>query len=304
MKLALVGSVAYDDILSPEGARQNLLGGSATYASFAAARFTDVGVVAVVGEDFSPEHTRLFSERGIDTTNLAFEQGRTFRWAGEYSLDFTSRTTHRTELNVFERFNPRMGDTARAAELLFLGNIAPELQLSVLDQAAGARFVALDTMNLWITTRREALLAVLPRVDLLVINDEESHLLTGLRNVHRAAERVLALGPKAVIIKRGEYGSALYAGDQAFLLPAFPVRRVIDPTGAGDSFAGGLLGYLAREGRTDFDALRRAVVVGTIVASFTVEDFSVSRLLSLTPAELRARLQRFAQHTAWSDVEV
>lgn len=300
MRLAVVGSIAYDHVKSPFGEHADLLGGSATYSSIAARRFADVAVVAVVGDDFQDAHWRLFRERGVDIRDVAsVAGGQTFRWAGEYAPDFTSRHTLATHLNVFADFAPALGESCKSAELLFLANIAPELQLNVLAQAKAPRFVALDTMNYWITTRREALLDVLKRVDMLLINDEESHLLSGLRNIHAASEKILALGPKTLVIKRGEHGANLYTDGRAFILPAYPTRHVIDPTGAGDSFAGGFLGFLAQHERFDFEALKMAMVMGTLVASFTVEDFSVGRLLTLDDEAWQKRRSRFADITQW-----
>lgn len=303
MSLLVVGSVAYDSIDAPAGKRGDQLGGSATYFSLAASRFTDVKLLAVVGEDFEQAHVHLLEKHRVDTGGLErITGGKTFRWSGVYSEDYTSRTTLSTDLNVFEHFAPKLSEDYKDAVNLFLANIHPALQRDVLDQARRPRFVACDTMNLWIDTAREELGAVMRRVDLLSINDEESFLLTGLRNIHLAAERILEMGPRFLIIKRGEFGCALYAPGRCFLIPAFPVTNLVDPTGAGDSFAGGMMGYLANCPTVDFEAIRQAIVVGTLVASFAVESFSVERLAGFAPDELRQRQARFQDVTGWREV--
>ncbi|RJO67486.1 MAG: sugar kinase [Myxococcales bacterium] len=302
MRLVIVGSVAYDTIATAQATRERILGGSASYAGLAASRFAPAGIVAVVGDDFAREHLELLRAHGVDVSGVERLAGKTFFWSGVYSEDFCERKTIETQLNVFRNFAPKLSCHFKETEYLFLANIQPELQLQVLDQVARPRFVACDTMNLWIDTRLDALKEVFRRVDLATVNDEEARLLTGLRNIHRAAEAILAMGPKYLIIKRGEHGSALYGEGRMFALPAYPVERVVDPTGAGDSFAGGLLGALAKTNRTDFDGLKAGVVAGTLVASFTVEDFSVARLCAIGDADLRERAGRFAACTHWDDV--
>lgn len=304
MSVVVVGSVALDSIKTPNGNRDDILGGSATFFSLAASRFTDVRVVAVVGDDFPEEHLELLKRHQVDTRGIEHVPGgKTFRWAGEYSEDYTSRTTLDTQLNVFEKFQPRLSEEYRRTGTLFLANIHPQLQLEVLSQVEDLNFVACDTMNLWIDTTRDILAEVMKRVDLLVINDEESFLLTGLANIHLAAEKILEMGPRYLIIKRGEFGAALFGEDRLFLLPAYPVTRLIDPTGAGDSFAGGMMGYLAGVKQIDFEALKQAVVLGALVASFSVEAFSVDRLVDLDSSELAERQRRFHQITGWTPLD-
>ena len=300
MTILVVGSVAYDTIKTHAALRERILGGSATYFSLAASRFAKVRLVAVVGEDFKEEHVRVFEKHDVCTAGLQrIQGGKTFFWSGVYSDDFVQRTTLETQLNVFEQFDPLLSEPYRNSEILVLGNIHPDLQLKVLDQIQSPRFSVLDTMPLWIQNTRQSLEKVISRVDCLVINDEESFLLSGQRNIHKAAEHILQMGPRFLIIKRGEFGAALYDKNQVFLLPAFPVGKVVDPTGAGDSFAGGLAGHLARETDITFAAVREAVVTGTLVASFTVEDFSVDRLMGLTTEELERRRRAFFEATRW-----
>lgn len=300
MPVVVVGSVAYDSVKTATDERRRAFGGSASYFSIAASLFTDVKLVGVVGEDFEDEHYRLLQDHGVDTAGLnRVEGGKTFHWSGVYSDDFVERTTISTELNVFENFKPELTPEFRKCPVLFLGNIHPQLQLDVLNQMESLRFVACDTMNMWIENNLDSLKQVLKRIDLLTINDEEAMLLSGNRNVHLAADKILEMGPKYLIVKRGEFGSALYGEGKSFLLPAYPVKDVTDPTGAGDSFAGGLMGYLGKKKALSFDEIRQGVVTGTLVASFTVEDFSIDRLRHLTIDELAERRSRFAEMTAW-----
>ena len=299
MSLLIVGSVAYDSIRTAKEQRDEILGGSATFGSLVSSRFADSSVVAVVGDDFAEDHLALLENNGVGISGIERVQGgKTFRWSGVYSEDFTERTTLYTQLNVFEQFSPKLADSHRQAEYLFLANIHPQLQLSVLDQIESPKFVAADTMNLWIDTEPVALAEVLKRVDMLLINDEESFMLSGKKNIHEAALKILEMGPNYLVIKRGEFGCAFYGEGKTFVLPAFPIDNVIDPTGAGDSFAGGLMGYLAAGGVIGYSTIRDAIVVGTLVASFTVEDFSVERLISLTDSELELRKDRFLAITA------
>ncbi len=305
MSVLVVGSVAYDSIKTAAESRVDILGGSATYFSLAASLMSGVRIVAVVGEDFKQEHIDLLNRHGADTTGLQrVAGGETFRWSGVYSDDFVERTTLETHLNVFEKFQPQLNEQYRKTTDLFLANIMPALQTDVLDQMENTRFVACDTMNLWINTAREDLDAVMKRVDLLVINDEESFLLTGKRNIHQAAPEILAMGPKYLIVKRGEFGCALFAEGKSFLLPAFPVQNVSDPTGAGDSFAGGMMGYLSGCETIGWEQIKQAIVTGTVMASFTVEDFSVDRLTGLTAEQLSQRIRAFGEQTQWSDFEI
>jgi len=298
-KILVVGSVAFDDIETRAGKRVEILGGAATYISLAASGLSPVQLVAVVGEDdFPEEHVKLLSSHGVDMSGLERVPGRTFRWSGVYSNDFSTRTTLDTQLGVFASFDPKIPKSHAAANYVMLGNINPELQLAVLDSVEGAPFVTTDTMNLWIDIALDALKAVMRRTDLLVINDEEAFMLTGERQVVRAAERVRAMGPKSVIIKRGEHGAFLFHEEGTFFAPAFPLPEVVDPTGAGDSFAGGLLGYIASVGARDFISLKRGMLYGAAIASATCEAFGVERLAKLTQPEIVDRLTAIRALTA------
>jgi len=303
--VVVVGSVALDSIKAIAGEHKDILGGSATFFSLAASRFTDVKVVAVVGEDFPKEHIEMLHSHQIDTEGL--EQvagGKTFRWSGVYSDDYVERTTLDTQLNVFETFQPKLSEEYQQTPILFLANIHPALQLDVLNQTKKCEFVACDTMNLWIDTTMDTLAEVMKKVDLLTINDEESFLLTGKRNIYLAAEEILKMGPKYLIIKRGEFGAVLFAKNKRFLLPAYPVTNVIDPTGAGDSFAGGMMGYLSTCDTIGFEEIKRSVVVGTLIASFSVEDFSVTRLEALEISELEEREKYFSEVTGFNSFKM
>lgn len=289
MSALVVGSVALDTVITPYGRVTDALGGSASFFSVAARLFTPVNVVAVVGEDFPREYLDLFRRRGIDLSGLSVVPGKTFRWAGEYGSDLNSRTTIETRLNVFAEFDPTVPPAYRDPRFLFLANIDPVLQRKVLDQVNRPEMVLLDTMNFWIEGAREPLLEVLGRVDAVFLNDAEARQLTGESNLVKAARGVLSMGPSLVVVKKGEHGSVLFAREFTFSAPAFPVESVFDPTGAGDTFAGGFVGHLARAGRVDEAGLRRAVVVGTVMASFSVESFSLDRLAEVTLEEVAAR---------------
>jgi sugar/nucleoside kinase (ribokinase family) len=303
MSLLVVGSIALDSVETPFGRRDDVLGGSATYFSTAASFFGPVRLVAVVGEDFPEEHVRFLASRGVDTAGLERAPGRTFRWRGRYEFDLNQAHTLETQLNVFATFRPRLPEAYRDSEHVFLGNIDPDLQRAVLDQVRAPRFVACDTMNYWIQSKRESLLATLKRVDMLFVNDAEVRQLAGESNVVVAAREVLAMGPRAVVVKRGEYGALFFSGDEVFAASAYPLPAVFDPTGAGDSFAGGFMGYLARH-RAERGALRRAMVLGGVLASFAVEEFSLERLKRLTPAEIRTRYAEFRQLSHFDDLEL
>lgn len=295
--LLVVGSVAIDSIRTPFGARERSLGGSATHFSVAASFFTDVGVVAVVGGDFSAEDESVFHDRKIDTSGLErVKDGKTFRWAGEYSFDLNTAHTLDTQLNVFGDFKPQLSPEAAEAPYLFLGNIQPTLQREVRMQSK-AKFVAMDTMNLWIDTARDELLKTIAVVDALIINDAEARQLAGESNIIKAAKAILKLGPKMLLVKRGEYGAAFFSNEAYFATPAFPVEEVADPTGAGDSFAGGFMGYLAKHGQLDEKSVRRAIIYGSVMASFNVEQFSCDRLRALKPEQIDQRINRFSEFT-------
>jgi sugar/nucleoside kinase (ribokinase family) len=293
--LLVVGSVALDTVTTPFGAAREVLGGSATYFSYSASFFTRVRLVATVGEDFPSEHFRLLEDRGVDLAGLQVSQGRTFRWAGEYGYDLNEAKTLETQLNVFADFKPVLADTLRTAPFVFLANIDPELQLDVLRQMRRPKLVALDTMNFWIDGKRQALLPVLAEVDVLVINDAEARQLAREPNLVKAARAIVALGPRTVVVKRGEYGALMVSDRQFFFAPAYPLESVFDPTGAGDTFAGGFMGYLAAEDAIDPAAVRRAIVYGSVMASFTVEDFSLRRLHRLTRDDVKERYDAFRE---------
>jgi sugar/nucleoside kinase (ribokinase family) len=292
--LLVVGSVALDSVETPFGKVQEVLGGSATYFSYAASFFTRVRLVGPVGQDFPAEHVRLLRERGVDVSGLQRSTGRTFRWRGEYGYDLNEARTLETQLNVLAEFHPTLGAELRRVPFLFLANIDPGLQLDVLRQMAERpRLVALDTMNFWIQGKRDALMRVLAEVDVVTINDAEARQLAQEPNLVRAARAIATMGPKTVVVKRGEYGALMIADGAFFIVPAYPLESVYDPTGAGDTFAGGFMGYLAAQGRTDGATMRRALVYGSVMASFTVEDFSLNRLTRLHDKEIDERFAAF-----------
>jgi len=293
--LVVVGSVALDSVKTPFGNVTEALGGSATYFSYAASFFNQVRVVGAVGSDFPKEHLELLSGRGVDVTAIEVLPGqKTFRWTGEYGFDLNEARTLDVQLNAFAAFKPKLGPLHRKARFLFLANIDPVLQLGVLSQMERPALTALDTMNFWIEGKRADLLRVLERVDVLLINDAEARMLAGEPNLVKAARAITGMGPRTVVIKRGEYGSLLLSDGQFFFAPAYPLETVFDPTGAGDTFAGGFMGYLAQNDATDLASLRRAMVRGATLASFTVEDFSLDRLKRLEPREIESRLIVFA----------
>lgn len=293
--LVVVGSVALDTVATVRDRRADVLGGSVSYACTAASFFRKPGLVGVVGDDFPEEYSRRLQRFGVDMRGLQRKPGKTFRWSGVYEADMNRRRTISTELNVFADFWPELPPDYRECRFLFLANIEPRLQIHVLDQVRKPGFVAADTMNLWIHTAREDLLKVIRRVHLLLVNDEEARLLSGEASLWKAAKIILKMGPRFLIIKRGEYGSVLVSAAGRFLLPAFPVDDVRDPTGAGDCFAGGLMGFLALRGRTDEPTLRRAMMHGTVLAAFCVEDFSLDRFHTLKALHVAARYADFCR---------
>ena len=301
MSILVVGSVAFDDVATATDSRERLLGGAATYSSCAAGRFAPTRLVAIVGDDFAEEHVELLRSQGVDLEGLERAEGKTFAWGCRYEEDMNVRTTLFTDLNVFAGFHPKLPQSYRDSELVFLANIHPDLQHEVLDQVDDPQLVVCDTMNLWIETARDSLERLLERIDVLVINDEEARMLTGERNQLRAAAQLLQRGPKWLIIKRGEYGAAMFGGKGLFIVPAYPLEEVPDPTGAGDTFAGGFVGSLAAAGRIDEAAMRRAVVHGSAMASFACESFGLDRLLSLTPEELAGRVKAFRDLSSFED---
>jgi sugar/nucleoside kinase (ribokinase family) len=295
----IVGSVAFDTLHIAQRCHSKVLGGAATYASLAASHFAPVQLVGVVGRDFPDSATQLLRGRGIDIAGLEVADGETFHWEGRYSEDLSSRETLRTDLNVFADFKPRIPQAFRAAPFVMLGNIDPTLQLEVLEQMDKPRFVLADTMNLWIDIKHAELVKLCGRIDLLVLNDEEARQLTDKQNLVHAAHALQQLGPKQVIIKKGEHGALLFQGEEAFALPALPLSKVVDPTGAGDTFAGALIGFLARSNDVSSPNLRKALVYGSVLASFCVEGIGVERLAAATPADVHARFDQFRRLTSF-----
>jgi cytidine kinase len=293
VSLLVVGSIAFDSIETPHGTVEDALGGSASFFAYTASFFTRPRLVGVVGEDFPAEHRRLFQSRNIDTAGLVTQPGQTFRWRGRYHQDMNARDTVEVHLNVFGKFDPVLPTAFRDSTHVFLANGSPVLQARVLDQVHSPRLVLADTMDLWITTQHTELLALLPRLDGLLINDSEAKLLTGEENMVRAGEAVRGMGPKFVILKKGEHGAMLFSEDGIFVVPAYPTGQVIDPTGAGDSFAGGIMGYLDSDDSLPPGRLRRAMAYGTVSASLAVEGFGLDRLKQTDRAEIDERLEKY-----------
>lgn len=295
MGILVVGTVAFDSVKTPEGEASDAIGGSATYFSAAASFYAPVDVIAVVGSDFPLDSLDFLRERQVDVSGVEIKEGRSFRWTGEYAANMNDRRTIDTQLNVLSGFRPVLTDRHRAHDHVFLANLDPDVQREVLTQSGRSGIVACDTMDFWIDGKRASLLSMLNQVDVLIINDGEARQLVDDHNLVRAAGRILDLGPRAVVVKRGEHGATLCTEGSWFALPSYPVPSVIDPTGAGDVFAGGFMGYLARSGDTGVAALKRAMVHGSVMASFNVEDFSVRRLESLTEDEISDRHDRFLE---------
>lgn len=295
MSILVVGTVAYDSVKTPHGEVTEALGGSATYFAAAASFFAPIDIVAVVGNDFTQSHLEFLKARNVDFSGLEVAEGQTFRWAGEYEPNMNDRETLDTQLNVLLNFKPVLNDTHRDRPFVFLANIDPELQSEVLDQVNDPQLTICDTMDFWISGKRKALETTLSKVDILIINDSEARQLSNEYNLAKAGQYILDLGPRAAVIKRGEHGATLVTRDSYFAVPAFPVLTVTDPTGAGDSFAGGFVGYLAREGDTSDAGLKRAMIRGSVMASFNVEDFSVRRLEMLENHEIENRLESFME---------
>lgn len=302
MSIVVVGSVAFDTVKTPYGEVEDALGGAATYFSLAASYFCPVNVVAVVGEDFGDEHFELLERHGVDTSGIERRPGRSFRWGGEYSWNLNQRTTTFTELNVFETFDPKLPPSYRESPFVFLANIDPDLQMAVLDQVDSPEMVACDTMNYWIEGKPDRLQELLQDVDILVINDDEARELAGSYNLVEAAAIIRDRGPSALIIKRGEHGVLSFFGDEMFSAPGFPLEKVADPTGAGDTFAGGFFGYLAQRGELGPAALRRAVIAGSVMASFCVEEFSLDGLVDLDKERIAHRYRAFQLLTDFGDL--
>jgi sugar/nucleoside kinase (ribokinase family) len=312
LSILVVGSVALDSIQTPFGKVKDTLGGAATYFSAAARLYDEVNLVAVVGTDFPQEHVQFFKERNIDLDGLQVAEGKTFRWSGRYSYDMNTAETLDTQLNVFASFHPTLPAPYRESGYVFLANIDPVLQLEVLSQVHHPKLTVLDTMNYWINYRKEALSQVIASVDIVLMNEAEARQYANTFSLIRAARKILSQGPKALVVKKGEYGAVMFAnGDDPtrsyFFAPAYPLEKIQDPTGAGDSFAGGFIGYLAQRNSTARDDIKRAIIHGSVVASFTVEDFGVNRLRTLTKEDIEARYLEFKDFTnfeptcPWSD---
>jgi sugar/nucleoside kinase (ribokinase family) len=305
MSFVVVGSIAYDGIETPHGKRERTLGGACTYIALSASYFTQTGVVAVVGDDFAGEDRQWLASKGVDLEGLEQVPGKTFFWSGLYSDDMNDRTTLQTDLNVFANFDPKLPAAYAGRPYLFLGNIQPELQRSVQEQMKDARFVGGDTMNYWIRDYRDDLLRAIRDWDFLLINDSEARMLSGEYNLRRAAQKILDMGPSTLVIKRGEYGAMLFRSDSLFMVPGYLLEDVFDPTGAGDCFAGGFVGYLAergfdlRDGHFDVHELHRAVIYGSVLGSFCCEQFGVERFRTLTREEIDQRFAEFRRFTAF-----
>ena len=303
MSLLVVGSVAFDAVETPFGKRERMLGGSATHFSLSASFFTDVRVVGVVGGDFGEEEMSVFRERAVNTDDLErVESGKTFFWSGRYDFDLNTAHTLDTQLNVFADFRPKLSDESKRARMVFLGNIQPDLQSEVREQVRGAELVALDTMNYWITTVPSEVESAIRRVNVVIVNDAEARQLSGEPNLIKAARKILSWGPRALVVKRGEYGAAMFTKDSYFAIPAYPLESVFDPTGAGDTFAGGFMGYLASSESVDDETLRRAVIFGAVMASFNVEEFGTERVRRLTYEEINSRFRDFKRMTHFDEI--
>ncbi len=300
MSILVVGSVAFDSVETPSGKRDKALGGSANYFSISASYFSEVKLVGVVGQDFPKEHIDFLQSKRIDTAGLQVTNGDTFHWSGHYMNDLNEAETLATELNVFAEFDPTLPESYCNAETVFLANIDPDLQLKVLEQVKNPKMVAMDTMNFWITSKKEPLLKVISKVGLLFVNDMEAQMLTGESNIVKAAKAIQAMGPNNVVIKRGEYGALLFSGDEMAFTPALPLAEVTDPTGAGDTFAGGFLGVVDKEGGIhNADVARRALIAGTAMASYVVQGFSFDGTKNLSPDDI---ITRWSQIKSLSDV--
>jgi len=303
MSLTVVGSVAFDSLETPFGKRDKILGGAATHFGLSASFFTKVNAVGVVGGDFGAEEWAVFERHDIDTRDIEIvKDGKTFFWQGRYDYDMNTAHTLDTQLNVFETFDPKLSDNSKSARLLFLANILPMLQRQVREQCPNAEFVAMDTMNFWISSMKEELLETIKVVDCIIINDAEARQLTDEPNIHKAAKAIMNFGLRAVVIKRGEYGATLFTKDAYFAVPAYPLESVFDPTGAGDTFAGGFMGYLAAQKEITDDTMRRAMIYGSVMASFNVEKFGTERVDSLTYPEINERFSAFKRMTHFDEI--
>ena len=294
MSLLVVGSMAFDSVKTPYGAREDAIGGSATYFSVSASYFTQVRLVAIVGSDFPQGELDFLADRNVDLAGLERSEGETFRWKGEYGYDLNTAHTLDTQLNVFQDFRPQVPAAFSESEFVFLANIDPELQASVVEQVKSPRLVACDTMNFWIEGKRDELIETFGMVDIVVINEGEVRELSGESNVLKGSRKILEMGPKTLVVKQGEYGALLFQKDSVFSAPGLPLEEIYDPTGAGDTFAGGFMGYISSKGDMSPAALRRAVIFGSVMASFNVESFSYDRLRTLTQSEIEGRYHQFS----------
>jgi len=299
MSVLVVGSVALDTVKTPFGFQREVLGGSATYFSMAASFFTKVKVVAVIGTDFDENHFKLFKKRGVDWSGIERKPGKSFRWEGEYRDDINTAITKKTSLNVFREFDPVLPGKYRGSRTVFLANIDPDLQMKVLGQIRLPKLVVCDTMNFWIENKSDSLRKMISHVDILLMNDGEVRQFTGEANLFKAVRAVLKLGPRTVVVKRGEFGAMMFHGNTIFAVPAFPLDRAVDPTGAGDSFAGGFVGYLSGKKALTVDHLRQAVVFGSVMASFAVQGFSIDSFRTLTHEKIRERYRQFKELTSF-----
>jgi len=296
MSLLVVGSIALDSVHTPTSVRENILGGSAVHFSYAASFFSGVRMVGVVGDDWENHHTDMLKERGIDTSGIEIvEGGKTFRWTGKYHSNMNDRDTLEVHLNVLGDFDPTLSEEYRRCPFVFLANGSPKTQLKVLDQMTGPRLVVADTMDLWIEIERDDLMKLFQRIDGLVLNDSEAKLLTEEENLVRAGQKILEMGPKFVVLKKGEHGAMFFAKEESYVIPAYPTPDVVDPTGAGDSFAGGMMGYLAQKNNFDPKSLKEAMGYGTVVASYIVEDFSLDRMKQIGREEIDERFEKYRQ---------
>jgi sugar/nucleoside kinase (ribokinase family) len=294
MSLLVVGSMAFDSVKTPYGEREDAIGGSATYFSVSASYFTQVRLVAIVGSDFPQGELDFLADRNVDLAGLERSEGETFRWKGEYGYDLNTAHTLDTQLNVFQDFRPQVPAAFSESEFVFLANIDPELQASVVEQVKSPRLVACDTMNFWIEGKRDELIETFGMVDMVVINEGEVRELSGESNVLKGSRKILEMGPKTLVVKQGEYGALLFQKDSVFSAPGLPLEEIYDPTGAGDTFAGGFMGYISSKGDMSPAALRRAVIFGSVMASFNVESFSYDRLRTLTQSEIEGRYHQFS----------
>jgi len=302
MSLLVVGSVAFDSVETPFGKVEDALGGSATFFSTSASYFTDIRLVAVVGEDFSERHINFLKTKNIDIKGLERAKGKTFRWSGRYDYDLNTAHTLKTELNVFESFKPKLPEEYKDSDVVFLANIDPDLQRDVLSQVRNPQVVAADTMNFWIEGKRESLLKTLKSVNILIINEAEARELAKEPNLIKAAKKISSFGPKTIVIKRGEYGVLMFSGESIFSAPAYPLESVFDPTGAGDTFAGGFMGYLTSIRDWSEKSMRKAIIMGSVMASFAVEDFSLNKIKSLDYSEIEARFREFKRLSHFEDL--